>query len=40
MKRILMYVVLALGVPTVAWAAKTAACSCCPDCPPGCPCCD
>jgi hypothetical protein len=40
MKKLLMYVFLALavGVPTAAWAAE-AACSCCPDCPPGCPCC-
>ena len=41
MRKLLQYLVLALavGVPTVALAAETAAaCHCCPDCP-GCPCC-
>jgi hypothetical protein len=38
MKKLLMYLFLAtaLVVPTAAWAVEAA---CCPDCPPGCPCC-
>jgi hypothetical protein len=37
MKKFLMYAFLSLavGVPSAAWAAQ----ACCPDCPPGCPCC-
>lgn len=41
MKKLLMYLFLALAVavPSAAWAANAAAtCDCCPDCP-GCPCC-
>jgi hypothetical protein len=40
MKRLLMYVFLtmAVAVPSMAWAAQ--ACACCPECPPGCPCCE
>jgi hypothetical protein len=39
MKKLLMYLFLAMAVavPTAAWAAE-AACDCCPNCP-GCPLC-